>query len=262
MIATNAVTAVSPSLRAQVQKLRADALSRQEFESLDPDVIGGLIDILDQAELTLAALAEEEERIQSDATLSDLGRVKEMTKVVQGGYKKLQVIEKKATERRAAYDSETVAIYAAPTLSNDSQVSALREMEIRQRLQGAPVHEQMRAYEKAARNGWRDTLRALKDSEAFGEDERLKDFITRVDQERFEEKEPKRWARLKALKYSAEVLQALAVTVELRMSGYGQMLSFSTPPTQNMDLGLPNIQEPPKRSMHADTPSDKVQQFQ
>jgi hypothetical protein len=98
----------------------------------------------------------------------------------------------------------------------------------------------MRAYENAARNGWRDTLRALKDREAFGEDKRLTDFITRVDQERFEEKEPKRWARLKTLKYSAEALHSLAVAIDFRMSGYGEVPSFEGKPPGKMDLGLPN----------------------
>jgi hypothetical protein len=260
MIATNSVAPISGSLRAQVQKLRADALSKQEFESLDPDVIGSLIDILDQAENVLTVLADEEERVQANADLSDAGRIKAMVKAVRAAHDKLRVIEKKASERRQAYESESAVIHAAPKPATES--SALREMEIRQRWQRAPLHEQMWAYANAAQNGWQSTLRALKDLEVFGEDPRLTAFIQRVDQERFEEKEPRRWARLKALKYSAEVLQALALAVDFRMSGYGEVPSFEGKPTGKMDLGLPNSHEPPKKSAYADAPPEQVPTFQ
>lgn len=258
----NSVAPISGSLRAQMQQLRADALSKQEFESLDPDVVGSLIDTLDQAENALIVLADEEERVQTNADLSDAGRIKAMTKAVRTAHADLQVIGKKSTERRAAYDSESVAIYSAPTLSKDAQVSAIREMEIRQRLHGAPLHEQMRAYETAAQNGWASTLRALKDVEVFGEDSRLTDFIRRIDQERFEAKEPKRWARLKALKYSFEVLQSLAMGIDFRLSGSAEVPLFQGKPTRHMDLGLQNTQTPPKKITQIDAPSSVAIQLQ
>lgn len=260
MIATNSIAPISGSLRAQVQKLRADALTKQEFEGLDSDVMGSLIDLLDQAERVLVVLADEEERLQADADLSDAGRTKAMVKAVRAARAELRVIEQKLAERRQAYDSESAVIYAAPKLSSDS--SALREMEIRQRWQRAPLHEQMQAYLTAAERGWRDTLRAFKDAETFGDDPRLTSYIQRVDQERFQEKAPRRWARLKALKYSAEVLQALAMGIDFRMSGYGEFPSFEGKPTGKMDLGLQNSQEAPNKSAHVDAPPEHIPAFQ
>jgi hypothetical protein len=259
MIAGNSVTGIAPSLRAQVRKLRADALSKQEFEGLDPDVIKGLLDILDQAESVLAEFAGEEVRVQTNVDWSDAGRQKEMTKVVREAQDKLRVVEKKATERRQAYDSESAVIHAAPKLTSDS--SALREMEIRQRWQKTPLHEQMRAYLTASEHGWRDTLRAFKDVETFGDDPRLASYMQRVDQERFEEKEPRQAARLKALKYSAEVLQALAMGIDFRLSGYADMPSFSGTPTRHTDLNYTDVQAPPDKASSMDKPPTHTPAF-
>ncbi|MBX3350114.1 MAG: hypothetical protein KF747_15420 [Nitrospira sp.] len=256
MIATNSVAPISGSLRAQVQQLRAAALSKQEFEGLDPDVVGSLTDILDQAESILTVFADEEERVQANADLSEAGRTKAMTKAVRAAHDKLRVIEKKAAERRQAYESESAVISAAPKPSSDSLVSAVRELDIQRRLQTAPLHEQMKAYKIASDNGWGSTMRALKDVEVFGEDLRLTSYIQRVDQERFEAKEPKRASRLKALKYSAEVLQALALGIDFRLSGYAEVPSFQGKPTGTMNLGLPNSQQAPKKSAADKAPAD------
>jgi hypothetical protein len=185
-----------------------------------------------------------------------------MTKAVRAAHAKLRVIEKKGNERRQAYESESASVHAAPKPSSDSSAGTLREMEIRNRLREAPIHEQMWAYLTAAQRGWRDTLRALKDVELFGEDPRLTDYIQRVDQERFETKEPKQASRLRALKYCAEVLQALALRIDDRMGAYGESPSFPTPPIGKMDLGFSNGQEPPKKSAHADAPPEHIPAFQ
>ena len=261
MIATNSTAPISASLRAQVQKLRADALSKQEFEGLDPDVVGSLIDILDQAENVFILLADEEERVQANADLSDASRIKAMVNTVRAAHDKLRVIQQKANERRRAYEHESIAIHSAPQPASDSLPGALREMELRDKLRAAPLHEQMRAYLTAAERGWRDTLRALKDVELFGEDTRLTDFIQRVDQERFEAKEPKKWARLRALRYSFETLQALGMGIDFRMSGYGEVPSFEGKVTGKMTLGLPNSQKPPKKSAYADAPPEHIAAF-
>jgi hypothetical protein len=261
MIASNVVAPISGSLRAQVQKLQADALGKQESENLDPDIIKGLLDILDEAEIVLAALSIEEEKAQTDPDLSDAGRIKAMTKAVRVAHAKLRVIEKKATERREAYESESAVIHAAPKPASDSMAGALREMEIRNKLRGAPLHEQMQAYLTASQRGWRDTLRALKDAEMF-EDSLLTAFIQRVDRERFDTKEPKQASRLRALKYCAEVLQALALGIDFRMSAYGEVPSFPTPPIGKTDLGFSNGQEPPKKSAYADAPPEQIPAFQ
>ncbi len=261
-IATNSVAPISGSLLAQVEKLRGDAWGKQEFENLDPDVIESLIDILDQAKNVLVVLADEEARVQTNADLSDAGQIKAMTKAIKSARDKLQLVNKKSVERRQAYEQESIAIHSAPQPASEALPGAFREAEIREKWQGAPLHEQMRAYQNAAQNGWSATMRALKDAKVFGADPRLTAFIRRVDQERFEAKEPTRWARLKALKYSAEVLQALAMGFDFRLSGYGEMPSFSGNPTGKMDLGLQNTQASPKKSAHADTPPDNVPAFQ
>lgn len=262
MIATNSVAPISGSLRAQVQKLRADALSKQEFEGLDPDVIGSLIGILDQVENVLAVLADEEERVQGNADLSNAGRTKAMVKAVRAAHDKLRVIEWKAPERRQAYEQESIAIYSAPQPASDTLANALREAEIREKWQRAPLQEQMRAYENAAQNGWQSTLRAIKDAEVFGEDPRLTEFMQRVDQERFQKKEPKRWARLKALKYTAETLLALATGIDFRLSGYGEEPTLKTPPERKIDLGFQNPQQDPAKSPAVDRPPVGVLSFQ
>ncbi len=94
-------------------------------------------------------------------------------------------------------------------------------------------------------------------------DPRLTDFIRRVDLERFEAKEPKKWARLRALRHAVETLQALAMGIDFRMSGYGEVPSFEGKPTGKMiDLGLQDSQASPKKSAHADVVPDKVPAFQ
>lgn len=250
----NSVAPISGSLRAQVQQLRAAALSKQEFESLDPDVIGSLIDILDQAENVFIVLADEEERVQTNTDLSEPGKIKAMTKAVKSAHDKLQIVGKKGDERRHAYEQEHTSISAAPKPSSDSLVSAMRELDIQRRWQAAPLHEQMKAYKIASDNGWASTMRALKDVEVFGEDPRLTSYIQRVDQERFEVKEPKRASRLKALKYSAEVLQALAMGIDFRLSGYAEIPSFQGKPTGTTDLGFQDTQQAPPKSKAADKP--------
>jgi hypothetical protein len=120
----------------------------------------------------------------------------------------------------------------------------------------------MRAYQTAVENSWASTIRVLKDVEVFGENQSLTAFIQRVDQERFEQKEPKKAARLKALQYSAETLQALSLGIEFRLSTYGEEPTFKTPPTGTLALGLPSSQEPPKKSAHADQPPAGVSNFQ
>lgn len=258
----NSVAPISGSLRAQVQRLRAAALSKQEFESLDPDVIGSLIDILDQAENVLIVLADEEERVQTNADLSDAGRTKAMTKAVRAAQDKLRLIEKKGSERRQAYESESIAIYSTPKLTGDTTANVIREQEIRQRFQSAPVWKAQRAYKEASDNGWSSTMRALKDVEVFGEDPALTSYIQRVDQERFEEKEPKRASRLKALKYSFEVLQALAMGIDFRMSGYAEVPSFEGKPTGTTDLGFQDMQQAPAKSSAVDKTPEHVGAFQ
>lgn len=267
MNATNSVAPISGSLRAQVQKLRADALSKQELESLDPDVVGSLIDILDQAEKVLIVLADEEGRVQTNADLSDAGRTKAMTKAVRAAHDKLRVIAQKATERHQAYESESAIIHSAPKQSGDPTANAIRELEIRQRFQSAEVWKTQvwkpqLAYLEASQNGWASTMRALKDVEVFGEDPRLTSFIQLVDKERFAAKEPKRESRLKTLKYSFEVLQSLARGIDYQMSGYAELPSFEGKPTGKTNLGLPNNQEPPKKSSHADVLPSNVPAFQ
>lgn len=262
MIATNSVAPISGSLRTQVQKLRADAMVKREFEGHDRDVIGSLNDILDQAEMALIDLGTEEEKIQTDADLSDTGRTKAMVKAVQVAWNKLKVIEKKYLERRQAYEQESIAIHSAPQPTSDALLNAFRESEIRRKLREAPIYEQMQAYQVAAEKGWASSLRVLKDTEVFGEDSRLTNFIQRVDQERFEAKEPKRWARLKALKYSSEILQALALAVNFRLNGYTEAPAFGGKPTGHMDLGLTNNQTPQKKLAHEDQPPTTAQAFQ
>jgi hypothetical protein len=262
MIATNSVAPISGSLRAQVQKLRADALSKQEFESLDPDVIASLIDLLDQAENVLVVLADEEEQVQANADLSDAGRTKTMVKAVRAAHGKLRQIHRKGIERRQAYESESAAIYSAPKPASDALTASLREMELRDKLRAAPLHEQMRAYLIAAERGWRDTLRALKDVELFGENPSLIAYIARVDRERFEAKEPKQASRLKALKYSAELLHALWAGIDFRMSGYAEIPVLEGKTTGHMDLAFVDITAPPEQISTVDPPPAGVSSFQ
>lgn len=262
MIATNNTAPISASLRAQVQKLRGDALSKQEFEGLDADVVGSLIDILDQAENVLTVLEDEEERVQANADLSNAGRVKAMTRAVRAASDKLRLIGQKGADRRQAFNAESAEIYAAPKPSSDSLVNAIRESDLRRQLQWAPLHAQMRAYQTAVENSWASTIRVLKDTEVFGGDQPLMAFIQRVDQERFEQKEPKKAARLKALQYSAETLQALSLGIEFRLSTYGEEPTFKTLPIGKMNLGFQNPQQDPAKNAAVDQSPAGVSSFQ
>lgn len=262
---TNTVGSIAPSLLVLIQHLEEKTLAYREFESGDRDVIEGVMTVLADAKLLIEELRMAEESIATNPNLSATGQRDAMTKVVKDILARAKFIEKKATDRRNAHDSERAATFAIPKpTGGDAAVSFWKEQEHRARLRTLPLSEKMRVYYDAVQRNEPSLVRAIKDPSFIGEmlaQQSFADYVERVDREFVEHGQPERWARLRSLEKAAQWLQLLWNAIDLQLSGYGQVPTFPTPPVHKMDLGLQNRQQAPDKNKTVDRPPTHAPAF-
>lgn len=261
MIATNTIAPISGSLRALVQRIRQETAMEDFKDAHDADVLGRLLELLDQADAILVQLDEAEQHIQSNADLSEAGRTKQMIETVAGIYKQLAFVSKAATDREAAASDLKRKLETLPAPSGDPVVARLDEWEVRERLRGMSQAERMAAYLRATEQGNVAVLRAV-EQDPLQELFVPKEYAVRVRQEHLEKTKMKEWRRWQTLRFAMERLQILANSIEFQMAGYGKVPSFPTPPTRQTDLKMQNGQEPPAKSKADAPPSGGVQGLQ
>jgi hypothetical protein len=265
MIVTNSVAPISGSLRAITEQLKQTARSHAEFESGDPDIVDGVVKIMDDTTLLIEELRLAEESIAMNQTLSVIGQQEAMAKVAKDLHGRAKRIEKAAIQRREAHASEKAAALATPKPLGDPHISFLKEQEQRVRLRSLPLPAQMRAYADAVQRNEVTLVRAIKDpafiSEMLGE-KAFADFVERVDREYVKFKTPQTWTRLQTLEKAAQWLTLLWSAFDLQLGSYGQLPSFKTSPTGKMDLAMQNTQAPPRKSVAMDKTPEHVGAFQ
>jgi len=263
MIATNSIAPISGSLRALTEHLKQTARSHAEFESGDPDIVDGVVKIMDETTLLMEELRLAEESIGMNQTLSVIGQQEAMAKVAKDLHGRAKRIEKAAIQRREAHASEKAAALATPKPLGDPHISFLKEQEQRVRLRSLPLPAQMRAYADAVQRNEVTLVRAIKDPAFISEmlaDTAFADFVARVDREHVKFTTPQTWTRLETLEKAAQWLTLLWSAIDLQLGNYGAIPSFKTPPTGKMDLGMQNQQQAPKKSA-ADKPPTNTPAF-
>jgi len=264
MISDNAIGSFVPSLQALVQRIRQECLAMQEFQSGDEDVIGGVTTVLDETEGILDELKGLIDKIAADDTLSAVGKHQKVTVAVESVYSRLRFVQKAATTRRDASESAHREAYAIPKSPGDPTVSAVYEMEIRQRVRGLPVQDRMRLYQHAVETRNITVLNAITNpvfADEFLSDPTFKNFVDRVDRDHLEAKEPTKWARLETLKRAAEWLMLLGSAISLAMENYGKLPTFPTPPVGKADLKMKDQTAPPAKSKSVDVPPKEQAAF-
>ena len=266
MMTHNTIAPISEMLKACLQQLIEKALAFKEFSSGDADVIEGDVKLFHGVIPLVEELQIAEERIATNANLSAIGQREEMAKVVKAFHVQAKKdLERKATDRRNAYEAEQKAMFETPKGLGDPTVSFLKEQEQRRRLRTLPLSEQMRAYADAVQRNEPSLVRAVKDPAFAGQmlaDPQFANFVQRVDREHVEHGQPERWARLETLKHSAQWLQFLWSTIDMTLSNYNRMPEFPTPPIRKTDLGLRNTQQPAPKKEAVDRMPDHVPAFQ
>lgn len=260
MIATNTIAPISGSLRALVQRIREETAMEDFKDAHDADVLGRLLELLDQADAILVQLDEAEQHIQSNVDLSESGRTKQMIETVAGIYKQLAFLGKAAKDREAAASDLKRKLETLPAPSGDLMAARLVEWEVRERLRGMSQAERMAVYLRATEQGNVAVLRAV-EQDPLQELFVPKEYAVRVRQEHLEKTQMKEWRRWQTLRFAMERLQILANSIEFQMAGYGKVPAFPAPPTGQTDLKLKNGQEPPAKSK-ADAPPAGTPQFQ
>jgi len=151
MITTNTIAAISPSLRALIQRLREEVLTFAATDegAADPAVIDGLTKVFDEAGLLVEELRLAEERVATDPRLSAMGQREAMVKAVTDIRTRLAFVTKAAKDRQVAADAERKALEAIPKASGDAVVAQLEAMEIREQLRRLSMSQRMDLYAKA-----------------------------------------------------------------------------------------------------------------
>ena len=115
MITTNVIGGgVADSLLASFQNMKETVCAYVLDKGGDEGVVDTTVKIIEKAMLALEELRLAEEAIQTDASLSSIGKAERMQKVVTTIYKQLVFVRTRADEQFDAYESDFKLLQCKP----------------------------------------------------------------------------------------------------------------------------------------------------
>lgn len=261
MTTTMTPAPITASLRALTQRIREEIAIQEFDEANDKDVLSGLMQVIDRADVPLAELDAAEQAIQTNANLSEAGKTKAMIEAVATCHSGEKFVTTAAKDRQAAAAELRRALDAVPKGSGEPVLDYLQSAEIRTELKKLAQHDRMRLFLEAVQQGNTTVLRAIQTDPLGGTPLIPADFLKRVLEENIQQNKPTEWRRWQTLVFAAERLQILSASIEFQMAGYGKLPAFPTPPTRKTDLHMQNTQQDPKKS-RADQPPVGAGKFQ
>jgi hypothetical protein len=253
MITGNVVAALTPSLKALIQKIREEFTTHAAYQGGDSDVIEAGLRTLAEADGQLLGLAREEKLIQTDPDSSDEGKRKLMIKAVQRSYDSLGFVRKAAQQKTDAATDAKNRLVETPKAQTDPLIDALHCFEVRQLLRTLTEPQRMQLYADAIANKDVAVIRAITNNPT---PETLipKEYVERIETEYLAKTKRGEWARLGSLQFVAERLTLLGNALEYALGNYGNTPSFLTPPIRRVDLHQTDQTAPPSKNSAVDVP--------
>ncbi|NOU09381.1 MAG: hypothetical protein HOO98_05095 [Nitrospira sp.] len=247
MIAYNDLAPLAQKLRIYTKAFKEALLSFLEAKRGNSDVILAGVEKLDQADAVLKELETEEGAIATNARLSTVGKQEQMAGTAKRFHERLSFIAQAAKDRRATAAEIQKKFTSVPKAVDNETVDYLRSAEIRQRLAPLSMAERM----KIVANGNTHVLRAVM-TDPLGEPLVDGEFLERLQQTKAQATDGKEWVRMESLVFVAERLDQLSTAVNLQLSHYNEIPSFTGQPTRTTNLAYTDQQAPPDKSKAID----------
>lgn len=251
MIAENDVTPLAPRLMTITQHFIEACAAFLETKKGTSEVILSAIDQLNKFKVTAEEMRTREEAITVNPRLSSVGRREEMAALTKEFGGRFSFVRDGAETRKRAATDLRDRLLATPKPNGNETVEESRGAEIRQRLAKLPMSERTKILLNAMATGNVHVLRSIElDPLAFLETDPLiePEFLHRIKEERAQKHENgKDWMKLQSLLFAAERLEQLAMAIDLQLSHYDELPSFTGRDTRTSDLKFQDSrQAPPK----------------
>jgi hypothetical protein len=260
VIAYNDLAPLAQKLRIFAQKFKEALVSYLEFKKGNSDVILSGVEQLDKADAILQIFEKQEAAIATDSRLSAIGKQEQMAKMVAEFHPQFRFVGDGAKDRRNAADELRKKFTSAPKAVDNEMVDYFRNAEIRQRLAPLSMSERMKIVAQAMTNGQPQVLRAIS-MDPLGEPLVDSEFLQRLQEQHAQKTDGKEWVRMESLVFVAERLDQLATAIDLQLSHYNEIPSFTGQPTRTTDLGHTDTQAGPPKNTAADRPPTNTPAF-